>query len=59
MTCINMKAMFRKFAKGPEQNLSIIQLFAWIPYIIAILENPLKDDLNDSKENAHRRIPLP
>ena len=51
--------MFRKFAKGPEQNLSIIQLFAWIPYIIAILENPLKDDLNDSKENAHRRVPLP
>ena len=48
--------MFRKFATGPEQNLSI---FARIQYTIAILENPSKDDLSDSKKNAHRRVPLP
>ena len=55
MTCINMQAMFRKFSKGPEQNLS---LFSRIPYIIAVLENPSKDDLSDSKGNDNRRIPL-
>ena len=57
MTCINMKAMFRKFAKGPEQNLSIICKDSI--YKIAILENQSKDDLSDSKENYHRRVPLP
>ena len=49
--------MLRKFAKGPEQNLSIICKDSI--YKIAILENQSKDDLSDSKENYHRRVPLP
>ena len=43
--------MFRKFAKGPEQNLSIIcKDSIYNSYI----ENPSKGDPSDSKENAHR-----
>ena len=48
--------MFRKITKGLKQNLSIIlQEF----HIIAILENPSKDDLKvNSRENNYRRFPL-
>ena len=41
--------MFRKIAKDLNK---IYHLFAKIPRIITILENPSKDVLSDSKENV-------
>ena len=47
--------MFWKITKRLEQNVSVIlQEFQ----IIAILENPSKDDFSNSKENSFCRVPL-
>ena len=43
----------------PKDLNKTYQLFARIPYIIAILKNQSNDDLSDSNENAHRRVPHP
>ena len=53
MTSIIMWAMFWIITKGLEQNLSIILQES---HIIAILENPSKDDLTNSKENNYCRF---